>query len=145
MPRPLRNITDDELIRLAGRCRHDPAAWKIILDEARRRDTSDKDRAWWADMKERWMEAAHAQFEAASAACNGVLLSREGTATLASEFPSLWEGSETRARRLASEELREWWDAHGRITVSQIAEDDKLSTNRDHIEQQTSTYERTRR
>jgi hypothetical protein len=145
MPRPLRHLSDDQLTWLFRRCDHDPAARKIILDEARRRDTSDKDRAWWADMKERWMEMAHAQYIAAGLdpRVKGNMLSADGERELASEFPALWEGGEVRARRLASPEMNEWWDdpapGHARITVSMIAEDDKLSTNRDHIEQQ---YER---
>lgn len=75
-----------------------------------RRDKAARDAAKRAAERAAWLDAAHAQYQQASADCNGRLLA-DG-ASVADEL-SLWRGSEAWARRMASEELRNWWDDHG--------------------------------
>ena len=62
-----------------------------------------------------WYDAAHAQYLAASEACRGHLFipaARTMPGAPASDM-ALWTGSEAWARKWASEDLREWWDANG--------------------------------
>lgn len=59
------------------------------------------------------------QYVAAEAATNGYLLSREGEAR-GLDPRDLWRQNETYARRWASDELKEWWDDHGRLTFDEF-------------------------
>lgn len=74
-----------------------------------------KARARQAAERAAWLDAAHAEYLRASEACNGHLL-RAGAA-VADEL-ALWRGSEAWARGQASEELRNWWDDHGRLSLA---------------------------
>jgi hypothetical protein len=55
------------------------------------------------------------QWLAAENATNGNLVNNEGRAR-GIEPESLFHGPEARARRWASDELKAWWDANGRLT-----------------------------
>lgn len=63
--------------------------------------------------------AQHAAYLAADAACRGELLSKEGRKHVTDEH-SLWTGRESTARKYASEELNEYWDANGRLTITEF-------------------------
>lgn len=75
--------------------------------------------AQWRSLRaefELYREQAHA---AATTACNGHLLNREAVARGIDSY-SLFIGSHARAERWASDELREWWQAHGRLTFAEF-------------------------
>jgi hypothetical protein len=119
----LRALSDGELAALyAGGGEPTQAA---VLAECDRRDRAvaasgkarDKRRAVTAE----WYDAAHAQFLAAEAGCKGNLLSRAGEAAGIADPIQLWRASEARARKLASEELRNFWDDHGgRLSLAEF-------------------------
>lgn len=58
------------------------------------------------------------QWLAAENATRGVLLNKQGQAAGIDER-ALFNGPESRARKYASEELRNWWDKHGRMTFAE--------------------------
>lgn len=58
------------------------------------------------------------QYVAAEAATNGYLLTAEGQRR-GLEPRDLWRRNETYARRWASDELKQWWDDHGRLTFDE--------------------------
>jgi hypothetical protein len=115
----LASLSDGELLSLyANGTDADRAA---VLAECRRQDTRRKARARRSRLTSEWEEGAYAQYLAAEAECCGYLTSREGDAAGISPWPALWTGPERRALRLASEELRNYWLDHPRVTVSQYA------------------------
>jgi AAA domain len=99
-----------------------------VLAEAERRDAADE-----ADRKRRernakrfqrnsgWYDAAFAQYLQAEAQTRGNLLSRLGLAEGIEEPFTLWSGPEAWAMARASEELREFWLDHPRLTVTAYA------------------------
>ena len=115
-----RNHSDEDLAALYADADEDTAA--AIVAEMGRRDAKDaaheRDAGRWAVYVAEWTEYAHAEYLAAVAATNGYLLSAEGEASGVDE-QSLWSGPERLAFRYASEELREFWAARPRMTVSQ--------------------------
>jgi hypothetical protein len=121
----LTSLTDDEIAAMFGTAGE--ADQFAIVAEMERRDAADaKAKAHGryrttGDAAD-WYEAAHAQYLAADAACAGTLLSADGIAET-SEAMTLWTGSEKWARRLASEELKNFWDDnHGRLTPAKYRE-----------------------
>lgn len=66
-----------------------------------------------------YLIAQHAAYLAADAACRGTLLSKAGKAKVTDEH-ALWSGRESVARKYASEELNEWFDANGRLTIGEF-------------------------
>lgn len=70
-----------------------------------------------AERYEMWALAAHAAYLAADRDCRGRLLSAAGMRAGVAET-DLWSGSAQRAYRYASDELRSWWEIHGRVTPS---------------------------
>ncbi len=71
----------------------------------------------WRECREAYAEHLEAQHTAAEQACRGVLLSRVGRAAgIAPE--SLFLGPLSRAEAYASDELREWWRTHPRLTYA---------------------------
>lgn len=116
-----RNHSDEDIAALYADADEDTAA--ELRSEMARRDAKDathaRDAARWAAVTQAWMDWQHAQYLAADAECRGNLLSREGAAAGISEF-SLWTGSAEDAARYASEELREFWLSHPRLSVSQF-------------------------
>ena len=111
----LRSLSWDELAALGRDC--DDVTLAAVLAEGRRRDRVERAQEAREAEARTWAEAAHAQYLAADAVCRGVLLSRQGKRAGVSEW-SLWSGPEARAMRYASEELREFWYANPRVTVS---------------------------
>ncbi|WP_017972514.1 phage minor capsid protein [Actinopolyspora halophila] len=67
-----------------------------------------------------YREHVDAQYWAAEDATNGVLLNRAGEAAGISPR-SLFTGSEARARKYASDELKEFWDQNGRMTFTEYS------------------------
>ena len=119
----LRSLTDDQLAELHAS--GDEATQAAILHECARRDRKDaqtaKDKARWAAVYEQWYLFAHAQFLAAEDVCRGNLVNREGQRADVQPW-ELWTGSTSHARRYASEELLEFWEANQRVTVSAFRE-----------------------
>jgi hypothetical protein len=109
----LYNATTDENVR--------SAAIAELAHRDRKNATSRRDAARWAAVYSEWLDFAHAQYLAADAACNGYLLNRDGLAAGIDPW-SLWSGSARRAERYASDELRNFWDANPRLTVTQFRE-----------------------
>lgn len=115
----LRNLSDEELAAIYHH--GGEQAEKAVIRELRRRETSERDRDRWAAVYQEWHDFAHAQYLAAEAECRGHLLSREGIEAGISPW-SLWSGSARRAERYASEELRNFWQANARLTVTEFRE-----------------------
>jgi hypothetical protein len=117
----LKALTEDELAGIYAEADETEAA--AILAEMSRRDRAARkharDAARWAAVYAAWHDFAHAQYLAAEAECNGYLLSRDGQAAGIDPF-ELWSGTEASVRRYASEELRNFWLANARLTVSQF-------------------------
>jgi hypothetical protein len=68
-----------------------------------------------------YRRALDEQYDAAEDATNGYLLTAEGQRR-GMDPRELWRQNETFARRWASDELKEWWDAHGRLTFDEFRE-----------------------
>lgn len=66
-----------------------------------------------------YRQALDEQYFAAEDATNGYLLTAEGQRR-GLDPRELWRQNETYARRWASDELKEWWDAHGRLTFDEF-------------------------
>lgn len=111
--RELRELTDTQLSELwrAGEIGLD-----LLTAESDRRDRADRARARASAERAAWLDAAHAQYLAADAECAGRLLARG--ADIADAL-SLWRGSEAWARGQASEELCNFWDVHGRLSLAE--------------------------
>lgn len=103
--RQFRTLSDAELARVWSDGR---ISLPALERECARRNRADAKRAQYEANKAAWWEAAHAQYEQASADCAGRLLSDLGMASVASET-ALWTGADDWAAARASEELRNWW------------------------------------
>lgn len=119
----IRDLTDDELAERFAVAEGDGLA--ALIAEAARRDRraeqSRKDREWWARVHAEWYDMAYAQYLQADAECRGNLLSRAAIREGVADEISLWSGPRARAMRLASEELRDFWEKYPRVTVSEYA------------------------
>jgi hypothetical protein len=120
----LKSLTDEELAeRYATAEAGDDIA--AVLAEMERRDRkaarTATDKARWAAVYEAWELFAHAQYLAAEEECRGNLVRKEYLSEITSGW-ELWTGSERWARERATEELREFWDANTRMTVSEFRE-----------------------
>jgi hypothetical protein len=107
----LRAMSLDALADVYGTGDDDTRA--AILAECARRDRADRARQARQAVEATWIDAAFAEYLAAETDCRGHLFSRKGEAEGIADALSLWRGSEAWARARASEELCEWWDAHG--------------------------------
>jgi hypothetical protein len=113
-------------------------AWQPIIEaEMQRRDEADaaarqRHEARCARRDEPvttdWRTAAYAQYLAAERACCGNLAVRD--APFADAF-TLWSRTEAFAQKWATEELKQWWLAHPRVTVTAY---------RAQVRQQRETY-----
>jgi hypothetical protein len=116
----LKALTDDEL---AERYAADEDLAAEILREMARRDRKARqharDAARWAATYDEWHAGAYAQYLAAEAECRGNLVHKSALDDVTDPF-SLWTGSEAWATRCASEELKDFWMLHPRVTVSQF-------------------------
>lgn len=114
-PLDLRGLDDAGLQALyAGGSDADRAAVLAELDRQDKARARQRQRASMRAVSTEWAEASHAQFIDASRVCAGRLLSRR--AKCEAEWPALWTGPEWLARKLASEELNNYWDEHPRLT-----------------------------
>lgn len=112
----LRALTDDEL--LAAYSTSGETGQAAVLAEAARRDRADAARKARQAAESAWMDAAFAEYLAAEQATKGRMLSREGMARGPSDPFGLWRLPERQALRFASEELREHWLDHPRLSLA---------------------------
>lgn len=98
----------------AERLRRDDAIRRLREDGYAGRGFDELARAAYRD-------ALQHDYFAAEAATNGFLLSRVGQAQ-GIDPRKLWTGNEAFARKWASDELREWWDQHGRLSFEEFAQ-----------------------
>jgi hypothetical protein len=153
LPDNLAELDDDALMEIWGRLpqdvswdtmqrildvidQHEQAEKRAARAAAAKQRRHEQDVAWYQSVRETWEAASHAQYLRADAYTRGNLLSRKGREVLGDrpEYPFLWEGR--RRTDLESEELTAFFDfiePKGRLTVSMVAEDDKLSTSRDRL------------
>lgn len=109
----LGQLTEAELVECLRAGAIDAAAFAADVE---RRDQAERRRAAArAGARRRnaeWEAAAYAQYEAASAYCNGDhnMLSDAGKRRGRDAWPMCWEGAEDTARKLASDELITFWD-----------------------------------
>lgn len=111
----IRALTDDDLAALYAGAPDETR--DAIVAELGRRDRLEQARRKRADVSAEWTDAAHAQYLAAERECCGNLVNRRGVALGITDW-SLWSGPESRALAYATEELRNYWDANPRVTVS---------------------------
>jgi len=72
----------------------------------------------WAAMSRDFADYREAQIATALADTNGVLTNALGSVTGRSA-EDLFSGPRAVAQRFASPELIEWWDTHGRMTITE--------------------------
>lgn len=122
-----REMSEAELLRHLEHA-HDDHRARIIVRELDRREARDKRRERRANEKsaarEEHLLAVESAFTAAESETRGHMLSKAGKAAGVNP-QSLWTGPEARARRYASEELRAYWDRHGRLTKAEWAKRDQ--------------------
>jgi len=68
--------------------------------------------------RQSFRDYVYQQYLAAEDATNGYMLNKAGR-TAGMDSYSLFVGNEARARKYASDELLEWWDVHGRVTLEE--------------------------
>jgi hypothetical protein len=113
----LRQHTDAGLQRMYASA--DETTCRAILAECARRDRADKAARTREAIRGEWYDAMFAQYLAAEAECRGNLLSKEGLASGLADPSSLWSGPRDQAMRYASEELRDFWLANPRMTITE--------------------------
>lgn len=123
----LRRLSDDDLAaRAAALDWDDKAAVASVMRETDRRDRAaalrTRARSKSLDAHTQHAEAAQAQYQVAEEETRGHMLSKAGQRAGVREL-DLWNMNERTARKYASEELNEWWDAHPRITKGKIKAD----------------------
>lgn len=115
------SLTDDELTERYATASDEEIP--AILAELERRDRKARrteiDKARWAAVYEDWQAFAHAQYLTAEQECRGNLVRKEHAGEITTGW-ELWTGSEKWARERATDELREFWDANTRMTVSEF-------------------------
>lgn len=118
----LKALTDDELAERYSAAESDDEV-ALVLAELERREAKARrteiDKARWAAVYECWAMFAHAQYLAAEEECRGNLVRREYLAEIGDGW-QLWSGSHRWATERATDELREFWAANPRITVSEF-------------------------
>jgi hypothetical protein len=87
-----------------------------VLAELRRRDRLAAQQRQRERLRAEWYDAAHAAYLRAESDCRGELVSRAGVAAGVRDGLALWSGPAWLAERYATEELRDWWRDHGRLT-----------------------------
>jgi hypothetical protein len=96
-----------------------------------RRESSERRKAKAAREKEEHYLAVHAAHERAESETRGHMLNAAGRA--AGIHPrTLFTGPEARARKYASEELRNFWDDNGRMTIGEYRR--HLASEREAVE-----------
>lgn len=94
------------------------------------------DKARWAAVYEDWQTFAHAQYLTAEEECRGNLVRKEYAGEITTGW-QLWTGTEKWARERATDELREFWDANTRMTVSEFRAQ-RRAAKRDERESMTA-------
>jgi len=100
--------------------RGDQTDRNAVLTELARRDRLAIARARRRAVNAEWYDGMYADYLAADAETRGNLLSRAGIAAGISPT-RLWSGPEAWAHRMASEELRAFWQHRPRVTIMQYA------------------------
>ena len=115
---------------------HDERVLRLVMGEMARRDRlfaeqaaararvlaaqADEERALSRkdQIREDYRLYVEAAYVAAERDCRGVLLNRRGIASVGHPR-ELFSGPKRRAYAYASEELRNWWEEHGRLTFTE--------------------------
>lgn len=117
----LRAMSEKQLITHLETVNDDKAAGQVMR-ELERRERTEKTTARRKDktaaLREEHHLAVHAAYLDAERETRGHMLSREGRAA-GVDPRTLWTGPEARARKYASEELRAYFDQHGRLTAGE--------------------------
>ena len=128
-PEQLARLDDLAVAELYARKGHRRIVDELIYAEFERRDRAEKARrkaearreraeARKRERREEYDMYVQAAWLKAEADCRGELLSKAGDEAGVDPI-TLWSGPVQRARKLASEELCEWWDTHGRWTYTE--------------------------
>ena len=131
----LKSFSEDELAAAYAAAEADEDIAAVIAELERRDRKAARtavDKARWAAVYEDWAMFAHAQYLTAEEACRGNLVRREYLSEIASGW-QLWSNSNRWARERATDELREFWDANTRMTVSEFREQQRAA-NREEAE-----------
>lgn len=72
--------------------------------------------AQWHEMRSDYLSHIDSEYDKALEACSGVLVNKEGRAQCVDGY-DLFKGSQYRADKYASEELKEYWQAHPRLSL----------------------------
>lgn len=132
----LKSLSEDELAARYAEAVTDEEVAAIVAEMERREAKARRtaiDTARWAAVYEAWELFAHAQYLAAEEECRGNLVRKEYLGEHVTGW-ELWTGSHRRAYEHATDELREFWDANPRMTVSEFREMQRAS-NRAEKEQ----------
>lgn len=89
--------------------------------ERRTGDTEPRERMTRAKAREMYAEYVYRQYLDAEDACRGYLLNKKAQ-TDGVDPMSLFSGPARIAHARASDELREWWAKHGRLTQAEFIE-----------------------
>ncbi|MGW3057693.1 phage minor capsid protein [Streptomyces goshikiensis] len=104
----------------------DDAAWNAVVGDTRAATAAEEaaeegPRLTRREARELYDEYVYRQYLAAEEACNGYLLNKRAKA--AGHDPgSLFSGPARIAHSRASDELKEWWAEHGRLTQAEFIE-----------------------
>jgi hypothetical protein len=79
----------------------------------------DKAKQDWAEMRDEWDRYVEVTYNMALEDTNGVLINRLGREKGIDGY-SLFTGPLSRARKYASEELLEFWNQNGRMTMAEF-------------------------
>lgn len=124
MTATLSDLTDDDLAALYAS--GSEGAREAVLAECARQDARNARAAHARRARQfrtsDWECGAYAQYQEAERVTNGYLLSPAGEAAGIDPWPALWRGPEQVALKYASEELRNFWLDHSRVTVTAYAE-----------------------
>lgn len=106
-------------------------AFGITIEQQRKDAARDQLKAWGftGSMQEqfrKWhIDEVIRDYQQAEDDCRGHMIKREHAAEFERKFKGegydvLWYSTEATARKYASNELLEWWDQHGRVTVEEL-------------------------
>jgi len=118
----LKSLSEDELAGAYTAAEADEDIAAVLAELERRERKAARtaiDKARWAAVYEDWATFAHAQYLAAEEECRGNLVAPAYEGEIASGW-QLWSGSHRWAMERASEELRDFWAANTRVTVSEF-------------------------
>ena len=70
----------------------------------------------WHEMRSDFLGHVDNEYDKALEACSGVLVNKEGRALHVDGY-DLFKGTQRRADKYASEELKEYWETHPRLSL----------------------------